>query len=116
MGDCTSLNLLCPQSRNPFCEGVLLGLMVAFVCQLKFLFFCIFTVDVPYPRTANTDDMLQILSSYGTDHKQCCGTGFRTAGTVTFCYSGTGTGMNHGSGSGFGPVSNIKCNIKVKQI
>jgi hypothetical protein len=43
---------------------------------------------------------------------QCCGTG--TAGTVTFCLSGTGTVMYSGSGTGIGPGSNIKCDTKVK--
>jgi hypothetical protein len=44
---------------------------------------------------------------------QCCGARTGTAGTVTFCRSGTGTGtgMHYDSGSG----SNIKCNKKVKK-
>ncbi len=47
---------------------------------------------------------------------QCCGNGTGTAGTVTFCHSGTGTGMHYcsGSGTGFRSGSNIKCNKKVK--
>jgi hypothetical protein len=45
--------------------------------------------------------------------KQCCGTG--TAGTVTFCHSGTGTRMHYSSGFGsrFRSGSNIKWNKKV---
>jgi hypothetical protein len=51
--------------------------------------------------------------------KQCCGTGagngIKTAGTATFCPSGTGTVMHSGSRTGFGPGSDIKCNTKVKK-
>ncbi len=36
-----------------------------------------------------------------------------TAGTVTFCLSGTETGMHYGSGTGFGSGFNIKCTKKV---
>jgi hypothetical protein len=36
--------------------------------------------------------------------------------TATFCLCGTGTEMHFGSGTGFGSVSNIKCNTKVKTV
>jgi hypothetical protein len=43
-----------------------------------------------------------------------CGNRTGTAGTVTFCLSGTVTGMHYGYRTGFGSGSNIKCNKKVK--
>jgi hypothetical protein len=54
---------------------------------------------------------------------QCCKAGTGTAGTVTFCLSGTGTGIHYGSGfgsgsdsgTGFGSGSDIKCNKKVEK-
>ncbi len=56
--------------------------------------------------TIHTKKWIRILI-----HNQCCGTG--TAGTVTFCLSGTGTGMHYGSGSeaGFGTGNNVKWNF-----
>ncbi len=42
-------------------------------------------------------------------YNQCCWT--RTAGTVTFCLSGTGTHYGSGSEAGFGTGNNVKWNF-----
>jgi hypothetical protein len=59
-------------------------------CQLFSLLFSWLAISGTYYRTS-------YLWKY---QRQCCETG--TAGTITFCFSGTRTGMHYGSGSGSG--------------